>query len=354
MPLINIPSADIRIRPELVALLPHANIESSHLITLDDLPLEEVRPDLTNWTLVDHNALQGQLGQLYARRVSGCIDHHVDEQQVPTNVEEEPRVVTKTGSCTSLVVNQYRDVWDRLSDSSSSSNTAQGQSDAVVGSDDEAVRRTWDMQLAKLALASILIDTRDLTSTDKVTEHDRRAVQYLENKIVLAPRQGALFDRHAFFQQINDAKGSLESLSLQDILRKDYKQWEENGKQLGVSSSVKPLSFLSRKAGQGVLEAELYAFAIERNLAAFAVMTTFTSEAGEFQRELLLKVMSVKVAEMLQKFESAASSDLKLESSDDVAAMGFGTSTKIWWQRDTSKSRKQVAPMMREVLRGMT
>lgn len=294
--------------------------------------------------------MQGPLGELYGHRVTGCIDHHVDELKVPKANEKEPRIITKAGSCTSLVVNHFRETWDQLSSSGSASNTAQGQGDAIVGSDDEAVRRTWDAQIAKLALASILIDTHDLTSEDKVTEHDTKAVKYLESKIYLAPGQAGRFDRETFFDQLDRAKKDLGDLSVNDILRKDYKEWKENGRLLGVSSVVKPLCFLQDKAGERFYH-ELDAFAEQRGLAVFAIMTTSTSDEGVFRRELLLRIFDPSSDGLLSKLENEKSSELRLEESASIKLQGVDEKpTKIWWQRDTSKSRKQVAPLMREVL----
>lgn len=355
VPLLNIPSAHLRIRPELTALLPHANIEASQLSTLDDLPQEEnraatLKPELTSWLLVDHNALPGKLGEVYSDRVVGCIDHHVEENKVLKEKNDEPRIITKAGSCTSLVVNHFHEAWDSLSDSSSSSITAQGQSDAAVGSDDEAVRRTWDMQLAKFALASILIDTHNMTSQDKVTDHDRKAARYLEAKINLAPK-GVQFDRQVFFDELKVAKQSVESLSLKDILRKDYKQWEENGKRLGVCSIITSISNLVSKAKDEGFYAELDAFAKERSLAVLALMTKSNSDSGKFQKELLVRIIDRESQPMLKKFEDLASSDLKLQPSDEIQVLSSDVPTRIWWQHDISKSRKQVAPSLRDALK---
>ena len=104
VPITNIPAADIQLRPEYLAVFKHANIESKHLITLDDLPAlsdieSKLAPENTKWILVDHNALQGQLGKMYAERVAGVIDHHDDEKKVPEDTGEEPRIIEKSGSC---------------------------------------------------------------------------------------------------------------------------------------------------------------------------------------------------------------------------------------------------------------
>lgn len=86
------------------------------LISLDDLrksdtkstEITELEKDNTKWILVDHNALQGELGRVYGGRVRGCIDHHEEENKVLTREiceeEGEMRIVEKSGSCASLVV----------------------------------------------------------------------------------------------------------------------------------------------------------------------------------------------------------------------------------------------------------
>jgi exopolyphosphatase len=110
VPLTNIPARDLALRPELTTLLSHANLLPSDLITLDDLP-----PDLpankTSWTLVDHNALTGTLASTFTNSnsnsngtssiLTGCIDHHDDESFIPATAS--PRLITKAGSCASLV-----------------------------------------------------------------------------------------------------------------------------------------------------------------------------------------------------------------------------------------------------------
>src|SRR5579862_695330 len=119
-PLANLSCSDLRLRPEFLALLPHADLDSSLLITLDDLPPPSERaskmpPEDTKWVLVDHNALQGELGEVYGGRVSGTIDHHEEENKVPVDTGPEPRIVEKSGSCTSLVTEYFRNGWDKLS-----------------------------------------------------------------------------------------------------------------------------------------------------------------------------------------------------------------------------------------------
>ena len=147
IPLLNIPSSDIDLRTEFTKLFSHANILPSHLITLDDLPppsdLEDkLRPANTRWILVDHNSLQGNLGTIYASRVHGVIDHHEEENAVPKDTEPEPRIVEKSGSCSSLVIRNFKSKWDALANSTLSSGAAHAQSsDSTI--DDSVVTQGW-------------------------------------------------------------------------------------------------------------------------------------------------------------------------------------------------------------------
>ncbi|KAF2685234.1 DHH phosphoesterase [Lentithecium fluviatile CBS 122367] len=363
VPITNIPSSGIQLRPEFLALFKHANIEARHLLTLDDLPdlsviQSKLRPENTRWILVDHNALQGQLGKIYSDRVGGVIDHHDDEGKVPTDTYEEPRIVDKTGSCTSLVASYCRQTWDLLSDSAASSGAAHAQGDSL--SDDGAVVKSWDAEAAKLGLASILIDTSNLQSKDKTTEHDRKAVEYLEAKIMICPRHSVSFDRNKFFAEIDSAKKDIGGLELQDILRKDYKLWEDKGQKLGISSVVKPISFLEKKAAdeaasqseEDAFVSALQRFATERGLDIYSVMTTSTSSEGQFQRELFVWAFNDGAISAAKKFAADAQSELGLEEWHENALGhdGNGQWRKAWWQRHVQHSRKRVAPLLRAAM----
>jgi exopolyphosphatase len=364
VPITNIPSADIQLRPEYLAVFKHANIEPSHLITLDDLPsLSEIDtklpPGNTRWILVDHNALQGQLGRIYSHRVAGVIDHHDDEGKVPKETGDEPRVVEKSGSCTSLIANYCRPTWEMLSDSALSSGAAHAQGDSL--SDDAAVVKRWDASVAHLGMASILIDTANLEDRNKTTEHDRQAVEYLEAKIMLCPQLAASFDRTKFYEEIDAAKKDIGALQLQDILRKDYKQWDQSGLKLGISSVVKHIEFLQNKAGDeaksesasDVFLDTLERFSKDRELDLYTLMTTSTSADGQFQRELLLWAFSDRGVTAAKAFATKSAEELGLEDwhgSIADATRDASQWRKVWWQREVQHSRKRVAPLIRETM----
>jgi exopolyphosphatase len=355
VPITNVPASDIQLRPEYLAVFKHANIEPRHLITLDDLPsLSDIStklpPENTKWILVDHNALQGQLGKVYSGRVAGVIDHHDDEGKVPTRTGDEPRIIEKSGSCTSLIVNYCRPTWDAFSTS------------ALYSLDAAAVKR-WDAAVAQLGLASILVDTANLQDENKTTEHDREAVEYLEAKIMLCPQSSTSFDRTKFYEEINAAKKNIGGLQLQDILRKDYKQWDQNGLKLGISSVVKHIDFLQQKASDEANTGQaseafltaLETFAKDRELDMYTLMTTSTSSEGKFQREILVWAFNANAVTAAKTFAANCADELGLDdwhgsSSVADATRGEGQWRKVWWQRQVQHSRKRVAPLLREAM----
>ncbi|KAK5111361.1 hypothetical protein LTR62_005201 [Meristemomyces frigidus] len=357
IPVVNIPAADLPLRPELTSLLKHAGLEPKDLITLDDLQPLPLPLTNTRWTLVDHNALTGLLGTHYSTTIISLIDHHEDEHIVP--ISANPRILTIAGSCSSLVANFLRPTWEDLSSTSSVVGAANAQSsDGVI--DDFAYTSGWDAQAAKLALGSILIDTFNLTDAHKTTDHDHKAVRYLEAKINASPQYGKDYDRDRFFNEINTAKSDLGALSIEDILRKDYKSWTEGGKKLGMSTVVRPLQYLLDKQAGGPFLQVLRDFSKKCDLDLLAVMTAYTSEeSGKFARELLLLVPdndqnasgSRAVAEtFVERFnEELALTEVRPQFDNGVANAYW---LRMWEQGNVSASRKQVGPMLRRCMGG--
>jgi exopolyphosphatase len=316
-------------------------------------------PNNTRWILVDHNALQGELGKIYLQRVQGTIDHHEDEHKVSKDTGDEPRIIVKTGSCTSLVANYCRQSWDNLSSPAVSSSAGRAPVDADV--DEAGQTSLWDAQVAKLAMASILIDTNNLDAEDKTTNHDKDAVEYLTTKIMSSPQASKDFDRTLFFEQISEAKRDIDSLSLSDILRKDYKEWTEDGVKLGVSSVVKATEFLVQKANAeanrsaskdtGAFQDAVKQFCEDRGVDLFGIMTTSASEEGKFQRELFLWALKGDSVAAAKQFELQATEELGLKPwtgpSQGLNEEGKDQWRKIWQQHEVQHSRKSIAPLLR-------
>ncbi|KAM4058898.1 DHHA2 domain-containing protein [Hirsutella rhossiliensis] len=335
VPLANLPRADLGLRPELTAALGHAGLQPADLITLSDLPADHdddpLRPADTRWVLVDHNALTGPLAR-FAPHVVGCVDHHADEGSVPRDAA--PRVIEPCGSCLSLIVDETRQAWDAL--------TSQDDDDAAAWGDDG---------LAKLGLAPILIDTANLGAADKVKDKDRRAVGYLEGKLLARPP----YSRQAFFDELSAVKEDISKLSFRDILRKDYKQWPESGLVLGVSSIVRGLAYLvdDKAAGkpQALLDA-LAAWADERRLDIAALMT-ISHPHGHLQRHLLVWGRSPRGKAAVVCFADAQRRPLGLHTwRDGELDCHEGETLRLaWCQDELAASRKRVAPLLREAMK---
>ena len=358
---------DIRLRQELLTLLPNAGLEASHLITLDDLPApdrlaEDLKPENTGWVLVDHNKLQGILGSVFHERVLGVIDHHKDEDCIPKDNSVKPRIIEPSGSCASLVTDYCRDSWDRLSVPVSGSDMQRGQRSDTT--DDKSNRKSWDAELAKLVLAPVLIDTNNLKSQSKVTLYDVNATEYLEAKVMASPTDASNYARKDFYKAINRAKKDIGVLNMNEILRKDYKEWIENGHKLGISTIVRPLRWQLQHAvvEEGTLATQtedptafgnaVRTYAESKRLSIYAILTTSALFQGEMQRELLLWAFDSKCVAAVSRFGELAKDELKLDDwqQQKLPTAGPMEILKVWRQRDVEKSRKQVAPLLRQCI----
>ncbi|KAJ9618065.1 Exopolyphosphatase [Knufia peltigerae] len=350
--------------------------------------------------LVDHNApsipIPGLSDEVIRSRleITGCIDHHVDEGYV--SGDADPRMIrTGIGSCTSLVVQHLRDkgLWQPTT-------SAPSQEDNDHHLRDDADDDDGPRQMARLALAPILIDTSNLKAKgDKCSDLDREVVKFLESIVKHSndgdgdfkgqgttttsekTESGAKWDRDAFHEILSKSKtNSLDLLTMQEIFDRDYKSWAEHTKtaaagvaakntetvNIGISSLVKPLSWLVRHAGgvkEFLDEVDRFAHDETRTLGIFAMLT----RAGDGRKELVLLAMDHKIKGVVDNtFEARAGGELELKAWDEdgdlIQALDQRVVTgeqrqqqlaswEIWWMGDTSKSRKQVGPLVREVTR---
>ncbi|KAF7596587.1 Exopolyphosphatase [Aspergillus hancockii] len=272
--------------------------------------------------------------------VIGCVDHHQDDGFLRPGIE--PHVIEKSGSCASLIT---------VTLDKTGAKEAQTQSEE---------------QVASLAVTPILIDTADMTAEDKVTDFDHQALALLTPKLTK--------DTADLYTQVLVAKqNSLDLLTVDEILDRDYKQWTETAPRqpeaplnIGFCSMVKSIPWVVRKAGsaQDFLDA-LYTFATKRDLEIVVVMSAFSSSDDKFHRELFVCALDEGIAvDALQNFIEQAGSQLGLEewSSldddwEDLSRAVKGTLNgddnkwrRIWIPTDVTKSRKQVAPMMRDAV----
>ncbi|OAR00225.1 hypothetical protein LLEC1_03041 [Akanthomyces lecanii] len=335
IPLSNLPREDLAMRIELGPVLAKADLDDSDLITLSELP-QDLDPKDTEWVLVDHNVLTGDLRR-YESRVISCIDHHVDEGVI--SMQAAPRVIETCGSCMSLVVDTYADAWRSLAHGNESPVTTNSISKDLN-------------QLAQVALAPILIDTINMTASAKIRPKDSRAAKLLETELM----HSAGFDQTAYFDDITAAKEDLSQLSLRDILRKDYKEWEHGGIKLGISCAVQDFDFFLGKAsstsaegGEDVMLQALRAWAQEQKLDVVSIMTT-SNPGGQFQRHLLVWGVTGAGKKAVKKFREDTTEKLKLEPWNG-GNLDEPESRHAWRQLALDSSRKQVAPLLRDAMK---
>lgn len=398
IPLLNLPNIPAgpelyRLRPEFVtalwlstnfpALSPNERFEDTsesagnvlreHIVTTADfaqsLKNQSTARNLdVDTVLVDWNALservdgadgKGSLGGVLSEvtfHAIGCIDHHVDEHFMPSKEAlpaGQPLIIQPgPGSCASLITNEMnkRGFWA-----------------AATSSTDEFA------QVAKLALAPILIDTSNLTAEGKVTAVDVQAVEFLRSQ----PGGDRPWNMEKFYEEILAAKqNSLDRLTLHEVLDRDYKEWTETAKSsdqsitLGFCSSVKPVRWVIEKAGspQKFLHGvQSFATSAGKQLDAVIVMTSFTSSEGQFSRELFICVVGENgvAVKGIEAFVAHTASHLGLaewaaldgtvvdipeEEIRSTLNGDQGIWRALWVQKDTKASRKQVAPLLRDAV----
>ncbi|KAI8629568.1 exopolyphosphatase-like protein [Xylariaceae sp. FL1651] len=405
IPVCHLYRADLALRPEFAAVLRDADVKGEDVFTLEDvLPpppppphdtdnsvaggrestdrVEEegvkkgeiLHPEDTRWLLVDHNAMTGQLGKIFGSHVAGCVDHHADEDAVPRDAEI--RVIEKSGSCASLVVEQCAEIWDALS-TVDDTPPPQGESRSESKSETAKI----DAQLARLALGPVLIDTSNLGDRNKTTAHDERAVAVAESRIArYAEGSGGgagseeKYDRDAFFARLAALKEDLSDMTFRDVFRKDYKEWSVDGLHLGTSSVPQGFGYLVDQKAGGDSDAfveELGKWGSEKDsfgkegekIDLVVVLTGFKDKDGQFRRELLVWARTEIGVKAARAFESAHKENLKLgtwgdgkldlDGKRDGKGKGESEWRRCWTQRAVEHSRKQIAPMLRDALEGV-
>lgn len=346
IPLCHLARGDLALRPEYAEVLRRAAVTPDDVLTLTELPgPDTLAPADTRWLLVDHNSLTGALRERYGAQVRGCIDHHKDEQGVPADAE--PRVITTSGSCASLVVGECQEAWDRLA------------REGGAGAEEEEAALV-DAQVAYLALGPVLVDTSNLKVADKTTDHDTRAVAYLEAKVRAAgPALADDYQRDAFHALLAELKEDISAQSIRDVLNKDYKEFGDAAQgelRLGTSSAPRSVAFLvqkARDAGQDFAD-ELRKWADEKQLDQLAVLTCTQdgAPAGRDKRELLLWARNARAAAAARAWEADMTDALALspwrDGELDADADGGADWRRCWNQGNTAFSRKKIAPSLRE------
>ncbi|KAJ3143209.1 hypothetical protein HK100_000008 [Physocladia obscura] len=236
---------------------------------------------IQNIFLTDHNIPAKSLLTRFndSIHVVGILDHHSDEGLFADC--ELLRVVDSVGCATSLAV-------DLLSTVNFFDNSR-----AATAATAAALLTTVDHAFAKLLISPILLDTVNLDpSFNRVTPTDIAAAQQL---VLAIHKIDPAYDPLAHFRLLQLAKFDTSSLSVREMLRKDYKQTSTSGTELGISSVTTSFDDLIRREdGTGDFTkviASIRAYCSELRLGILIVMTAFEdSKSKSFERELVIFV----------------------------------------------------------------
>lgn len=332
LPVINIPRDDLKLRKDITFML-----EREYSISEDLLYFHE---DLIKWreeihdlkidaVIVDHNELVNESKKLIDS-VVGIIDHHED---LGLYKEVTPRIIKVTGSCTSLIYNYWNDMIK----------------DKIAMKD-----------MIKFMYGAVLLDTSNFKH--KVEEPDREALKSYQTELessninILSNNDTNSFDQEKFFKSLKKAKKDIKGLSVRDIIRKDYKQFEFNvgssndrSVAIGIGSMVKSLKWLYKEYnGVETFREECEKFREEFNLDVVIVMSSFNDKQnGTFMREMAL-VSSPEISELILKLIKGMAPILQLTPHnyhDEHTAHCYE-----FKQLNVEASRKQVVPCIKRVL----
>lgn len=275
--------------------------------------MQQIRNKTSSLTavLVDHNKIEFGVADCIDN-VSGIIDHHKDENLY---LNADPRIIETTGSCSSLVMNYWAPHLD----------------------DPTSIK-----DVALLSLSAALIDTSNFRH--KVEQPDLDALQIYSR---LLPS----IDREEHYNKIRRDKDDLDGLTIQEILRKDYKQYlfETAGKnqlKIGIASVVKPLKwFYDEFGGESSFTEACSECQKENDVDIYVVLTSWVDKK-EFKRELA--IMSTTFPnDGLLTIVKTIKDKLQLDGESQITSE---SSFASFQQLNVSASRKQVAPILKDAV----
>lgn len=362
--LVQTPRRDLKLRPENVYTLSLASFtpELEELLCIDDIPLSSSSSPFPSnkFALVDHNRLGAIFAEFNpAASVVAVIDHHEDEGLYTGSAD--PRIIqVPTGSCTSLVtIHMVK----------------------TAGVDVKI-----PPELATLLLCGIFIDTTGLKVDGKAVETDHEAAAFL------IPRSTLMVSREFAFStisggelatsqpvkmltlELSEKKASVEHLTTNELLRRDYKQYsfiysgKSEDRDVIVGLAAAPISlerWISRDASEfwkGVDEfIDEYGLDVLGILTSFSTRTRFTSvvEIDGKRRQIMFVVREPDTSGLQERLWAGIDSATEFGfdqrpfeefTGDSVPGGGVGERrARAYEQGDIMKSRKAIAPLVKHI-----
>lgn len=338
IPLLAIPRKDLSLRPELLHLFSITGIDAEDICTLEDITNIDV--DKTNLFLVDHNRPRGVIATFYdferhperKKLVEGIIDHHVNEEFFKNRYQENSVMgggfkrfdIRPTGSCASLVTQWMMGL-----------PSEQSFSPIADHGPDLLKKNTAETKgVAQLLMSAILIDTSNFTN--KVRPHDSVASHFLAQYLPELVLQN-------YYEAMKAAKTSIGGMSLHDLLRRDYKEFDTKVGRLGMSTVLRSISFLQSHFED--FERIIKQYREEQSLEVFIVLT-ISGDGAEFKKGGM--IVTEKYASVIQKFKKEGGEKYGIVK-DEEGGRGMYNSF-AFEMRDLSASRKQIAPLVMGIM----
>lgn len=319
IPVVQTPRRDLALRPENLLMLHKCRVDPDELTCVDDVPKLDEHAIVT---LVDHNTATNAFADA---RVETIVDHHADDGR---HTDAPQRVIVppdQAGSCASVLTASFA--------------PSLPTSPALPA------------PLVDLLLGAVLLDTHNFSaSAAKAHKVDEAA------RAFLAPRSSYPTPeaQQALYDELVPAKSDISALSLEQKLRRDYKQFACAAKnagtwRVGTSSTVEPLTTLVRD-GRAALLHELGAFCDARQLDVEVVLAGYADDAQQPHREVLVYARDAesRFAPTLAAL-GAHGVDLAPLALEGLDGRVDGVFCAAYTQRDARVTRKQFAPALQAV-----
>lgn len=273
-PIISFVGEDLKLRKDIEYSLNKVGILEEDLIYVDEME-GVIGENFDRIRLVDHNDVDNAYIKdlLNKGRVEivGIIDHHVDAGKY---LGSNPRIIEVCGSCSSLVAKYFHNEVKRRY--------------GEKGEEGITEEKRKEMEFLITALA---IDTSAMTN--KVENADREAFGGLYSHLI---DEEAL---KSISKTAKEEKLNISGLSMYDLLRKDYKEYEVGDFRIGISSVGFSHLHLRGLYGEAAVEESILRWRERRGVGVAVVMTSFVEARGAsgaggagggvFRRELALR-----------------------------------------------------------------
>ncbi|KAJ1972769.1 Exopolyphosphatase [Dimargaris verticillata] len=410
VPLINIPRKDLSLNPERErVIIQSGQIPFNDLVCIDDEPIKslfqwlqkqsesEVVPASVEIVLVDHPAPNGRQAFLEPF-VRGLLDHHAEEGKF---LDATPRWVSLVGSATTLTTLEGFALLGGkgLMSSPRATRTKEDDDEEIPGAGQDNFFKVVQSQpnLFRMLLAPIVLDTGNFSPVlGKTTGKDIEAATLIwearPDLAQLAPSNAPTAEGAfalalpescnqkavasdsscqadyltAWFKDVLQAQQDIECLTATEQFRKDYKQSDMSGLEVGVSSITWLFQKWSDLDRMPEFEAALGDYCQAKGLDLLGITTLNIDQSPtDLNREFLLYSpdfqtptgtvsASTRHAQLMELVKRLQASDLKLmpipnsyEANQILARKGY----IMFSQGNLMASRKQVMPLLKETLK---